>query len=93
MRVFLETTQSWLNRRLRQLILKRWKRVRTKYKMLRQYGLDHRSAMKIAQSRKKYWRFSKTHQGHRAPTTKKNYKRGVITLTQPAELGFARYLT
>ncbi|KAB7703555.1 group II intron maturase-specific domain-containing protein, partial [Staphylococcus pseudintermedius] len=51
-RVFLETTQSWLNRRLRQLILKRWKRVRTKYKMLRQYGLDHRSAMKIAQSRK-----------------------------------------
>nr|WP_265478570.1 group II intron maturase-specific domain-containing protein [Staphylococcus pseudintermedius] len=24
-RVFLETTQSWLNRRLRQLILKRWK--------------------------------------------------------------------
>ncbi|MDF0350813.1 group II intron reverse transcriptase/maturase, partial [Staphylococcus pseudintermedius] len=48
-RVFIETTQSWLNRRLRQLILKRWKRVRTKYKMLRQYGLDHRSAMKIAQ--------------------------------------------
>ncbi|GAB0217435.1 hypothetical protein JPSP3_19620 [Staphylococcus pseudintermedius] len=29
-RVFIETTQSWLNRRLRQLILKRWKRVRTK---------------------------------------------------------------
>ncbi|PNZ16196.1 reverse transcriptase, partial [Staphylococcus pseudintermedius] len=39
MRGFIETTQSWLNRRLRQLILKRWKRVRTKYKMLRQYGL------------------------------------------------------
>nr|WP_233275701.1 reverse transcriptase domain-containing protein [Staphylococcus pseudintermedius] len=51
-RGFIETTQSWLNRRFRQLILKRWKRVRTKYKMLRQYALDHRSAMKIAQSRK-----------------------------------------
>nr|WP_268865253.1 group II intron maturase-specific domain-containing protein [Staphylococcus pseudintermedius] len=38
-RVFLETTQSWLNRRSRQHILKRWKRVRRKYKMLVQYGL------------------------------------------------------
>ncbi|WP_265572894.1 hypothetical protein [Staphylococcus pseudintermedius] len=34
--------------------------------MLRQYGLDHRSAMKIAQSRKKYWRLSNTHEVHRA---------------------------
>ncbi|PWZ61111.1 reverse transcriptase [Staphylococcus pseudintermedius] len=90
MRGFIETTQSWLNRRLRQLILKRWKRVRTKYKMLRQYGLDHRSAMKIAQSRKKYWRFSNTHEGHRALTTKKIHKRGVITLTQLAEVAYAR---
>ncbi|PWZ99730.1 reverse transcriptase [Staphylococcus pseudintermedius] len=90
MRGFIETTQSWLNRRLRQLILKRWKRVRTKYKMLRQYGLDHRSAMKIAQSRKKYWRFSNTHEGHWAPTKKKLYKWGVKPLGQPAEVAYAR---
>ncbi|EJP6628758.1 group II intron reverse transcriptase/maturase, partial [Staphylococcus pseudintermedius] len=90
-RVFLETTQSWLNRRLRQLILKRWKRVRTKYKMLRQYGLDHRSAMKIAQSRKKYWRLSNTHEVHRALTTKQLYKWGLIPLAQLAELAYARY--
>ncbi|MDE9962171.1 group II intron reverse transcriptase/maturase, partial [Staphylococcus pseudintermedius] len=90
-RVFLETTQSWLNRRLRQLILKRWKRVRTKYKMLRQYGLDHRSAMKIAQSRKKYWRLSNTHEVHRALTTKQLYKWGLIPLAQLAELAYTRY--
>ncbi|ENJ4126261.1 group II intron reverse transcriptase/maturase, partial [Staphylococcus pseudintermedius] len=90
-RVFLETTQSWLNRRLRQLILKRWKRVRTKYKMLRQYGLDYRSAMKIAQSRKKYWRLSNTHEVHRALTTKQLYKWGLIPLAQLAELAYARY--
>ncbi|EGQ3279423.1 group II intron reverse transcriptase/maturase, partial [Staphylococcus pseudintermedius] len=77
-RGFIETTQSWLNRRFRQLILKRWKRVRTKYKMLRQYALDHRSAMKIAQSRKKYWRLSNTHEVHRALTTKQLYKWGLI---------------
>ncbi|HAR6591554.1 TPA: group II intron reverse transcriptase/maturase [Staphylococcus pseudintermedius] len=90
-RGFIENTQSWLNRRLRQLILKRWKRVRTKYKMLRQYGFDHRSAMKIAQSRKKYWRLSNTHEVHRALTTKQLYKWGLIPLAQLAELAYARY--
>ncbi|MDK3885697.1 reverse transcriptase domain-containing protein [Staphylococcus pseudintermedius] len=90
-RGFIETTQSWLNRRFRQLILKRWKRVRTKYKMLRQYALDHRSAMKIAQSRKKYWRLSNTHEVHRALTTKQLYKWGLIPLAQLAELAYARY--
>ncbi|MDF0052542.1 hypothetical protein O0C63_12220 [Staphylococcus pseudintermedius] len=48
--------------------------------MLRQYGLDHRSAMKIAQSRKKYWRLSNTHEVHRALTTKQLYKWGLIPL-------------
>ncbi len=50
--------------------------------MLRQYGLDHRSAMKIAQSRKKYWRLSNTHEVHRALTTKQLYKWGLIPLAQ-----------
>ncbi|UXS30500.1 reverse transcriptase domain-containing protein [Staphylococcus delphini] len=90
-RGFIETTQSWLNCRLRQLILKRCKKVRTKYKMLRQYGLDHRSAMKIAQSRKKYWRLSNTYEVHRALTTKQRYKWGLIPLAQLAELAYARY--
>ncbi|EKI4619327.1 group II intron reverse transcriptase/maturase, partial [Staphylococcus pseudintermedius] len=90
-RGFIETTQSWLNRRLRQLILKRWKRVRTKYKMLLQYGLDHRSAMKIAQSFKKYCRLSNMHEVHRALTTKQLCKWGLIPLVQLAELAYARY--
>ncbi|MEM5614687.1 group II intron maturase-specific domain-containing protein [Staphylococcus pseudintermedius] len=89
-RVFLETTQSWLNRRLRQLILKRWKRVRTKYKMLRQYGLDYRSAMKIAQSRKKYWRLSNTHEVHRALTTKTTLQVGINTISPACRVGFTQ---
>ncbi|QHW38385.1 reverse transcriptase [Staphylococcus ursi] len=91
MRGFIETTQSWLNRRLRQRILKRWKRVRTQYKMLRQYGLEHRSAMKIPQSRKKYWRLSITLEVHRALTTKQLHMWGLIPLAQLAELAYARY--
>ncbi|MCU5747048.1 hypothetical protein N9R04_10280 [Staphylococcus sp. SQ8-PEA] len=51
---FITKLQSWLNRRIRQLLLKRWKRTRTKYKMLRQYGLDKQIALRVAQLRKKY---------------------------------------
>ncbi|QSY55026.1 group II intron reverse transcriptase/maturase [Staphylococcus simiae] len=88
---FVTKLQSWLNRRIRQLILKRWKRIKTKYKMLRKYGLDHKSAMKIANSRKKYWRLSSTHEVHRALTTKRLYKLGLEPLTQLAETAYARY--
>ncbi|PCF38145.1 reverse transcriptase [Staphylococcus delphini] len=91
MKGFIEATQSCLNRRLRHLIFKWWKRVRTNYKMLRQYGLDHRSAMKIAQSSKKYWRLSNTHEVHRIFTTKQVYKWGLIPLVLLAELTYARY--
>ncbi|REH75336.1 group II intron reverse transcriptase/maturase [Staphylococcus felis] len=88
---FITKLQPWLNRRIRQLILKRWKRIRTKYKMLRKYGLDKQSAMRVAQSRKKYWRLSKTQEVHRALTTKQLYKWGLIPLVERAELAYARY--
>ncbi|HDB8895493.1 TPA: group II intron reverse transcriptase/maturase, partial [Staphylococcus aureus] len=88
---FLQELEPWLNRRIRQLILKRWKKTKTKYKMLRKYGLDHDSAMRIASSRKKYWRLSSTHEVHRALTTKRLHKWGLLSLTQLAETAYARY--
>ena len=51
MKTFIISIQGWLNHRLRQLIWKRWKRVRTRYTKLRQYGIEHDEAMKIANSR------------------------------------------
>lgn len=88
---FIEKLQMWLNHRVRQLILKRWKKVSTRYKMLRKYGLDHDSAMRIANSRKKYWRLSNTHEVHRALTTKRLYDWGLIPLVRLAESAYARY--
>ncbi|VED63934.1 RNA-directed DNA polymerase [Staphylococcus delphini] len=92
-RGFIETTQSWLNRRLRQLLLKRWKRVRTKYKMLCQYGLYHRSAMKIAESRKKHWRLRLSNIPTRfiVHLQQNNSTSGGIPLTQLADLTCVRY--
>ena len=90
-KVFVQRIQKWLNRRIRQLILKRWKKIKTKYKMFRKYGLDHNSAMRIANSRKKYWRLSNTHEVHRALTTNRLYKWGLVPLTRLAESAYARY--
>ncbi|UXV35001.1 reverse transcriptase domain-containing protein [Staphylococcus sp. IVB6181] len=71
---FIREMQEWLNHRIRQFILKRWKKVKTKYKMLRKYGLDHNGAMRIANSRKKYWRLSNSHEVHHALTKNRLYK-------------------
>lgn len=88
---FMKEIQPWLNHRIRQLILKRLKKPNTKYRKLREYELSHDEAMRIAHSRKKYWRLSATHEVHRALTTKKLYGWGLAPLAQLAELAYARY--
>lgn len=63
---FLQSTREWLNHRLRQLIWKRWKRVRTRYRWLRKLGIDHDESLKLAASRQGYWRLSWSETMHRA---------------------------
>lgn len=77
MKKFINVTQGWLNHRLRQLIWKRWKTPRTKYKMLRKYGINHDDAMMLANSRKGYWRISHSEIIHRAITKTKLTKWGL----------------
>lgn len=89
MRAFIVSIQGWLNHRLRQLIWKRWKRVRTRYKKLRQYGIEHDEAMRVANSRKGYWRISRSETLHRAITKEKLIKWGLKDLSQLYE---RRYL-
>lgn len=89
MKTFIVSIQGWLNHRLRQLIWKRWKKVRTKYKKLRQYGIEHEEAMKTANSRKGYWRISRSETLHRALTKEKLTKWGLKDLSQLYE---QRYL-
>jgi len=80
MKKFIKETGEWLNHRLRQLIWKRWKAVRTKYKMLRKYGIDHGNAMKLANSRKTYWRVSRSEIFHRAIKNEKLIEWGLKDL-------------
>lgn len=89
MKIFIAETQQWLNHRLRQLIWKRWKNPRTKYRMLRGYGIGHDEAMMLANSRKAYWRISRSETIHRAISNKKLIKWGLKDLSTLYEI---RYL-
>ncbi|RYL88940.1 hypothetical protein EWI07_13170 [Sporolactobacillus sp. THM7-4] len=72
-KAFLIRKREWLNHRIRQLIWKRWKRVRTRYRQLRKRGIDHDEALKLAASRKGYWRLSRSETMHRTVQNKNSY--------------------
>jgi len=58
MKRFIKDIAQWLNHRLRQIIWKRWKKVKTRYAQLRRLGIKHEEALKVANNRKGYWRIS-----------------------------------
>ena len=45
-------TDRWIRRRIRQLLWKRWKHIRTRYRALRKLGCDHKQACQWANTRK-----------------------------------------
>lgn len=91
MKKFISEIQSRLHHRLRQLILKRWKKSRTKITRLKRLGLDEDCAKRIAFSRKKYWRLSCTPKVHRAITTRKLRKWGLMSLITYGESAYSNY--
>lgn len=80
MKSFITQIKGWLNRRLRQLIWKRWKKVSTRYKKLKRLGIEHDDALKMAGSRKAYWRLSMSVILHRALPNKKLVQWGLKDL-------------
>ncbi len=55
MKQLLENTDKWLRRRLRMFIWKRWKKIKTRYRMLKSLGYNQQNAIKYANTRKGYW--------------------------------------
>jgi len=56
MKKLLKTIDQWLRRRIRMVIWKQWKRVRTRYTMLKKLGIVDWVAWEGANIRKGYWR-------------------------------------
>jgi hypothetical protein len=58
MKGILQKVDEWARRRIRAVYWKQWKKIRTKYRMLRALKLEHWKAMELANSRKGYWRMA-----------------------------------
>jgi group II intron reverse transcriptase/maturase len=58
MKNLLSQTDEWMRRRVRMIFWKLWKRVRTRFKMLKSLGVHEQKAWEYANTRKGYWRTS-----------------------------------
>ena len=59
MKGLLKETDKWARRRIRAVYWKQWKKIKTKYRMLKALGMEHWKAKELACSRKGYWRMAK----------------------------------
>ena len=55
MRAFVEQTDEWLRRRIRQIYWKQWKKIKTKYGALTKLGISHEKAYQWANTRQSQW--------------------------------------
>lgn len=58
MKRLLKVTDEWMRRRIRTVYWKQWKKIRTRFKMLKHFGIDDEKAWVFANTRKGYWRTS-----------------------------------
>jgi group II intron reverse transcriptase/maturase len=56
MKTLLIRTDEWLRRRIRAIYWKQWKKIKTRYKMLKQFNLPDERIHQMANSRKGIWR-------------------------------------
>lgn len=58
MKALLKETDEWMRRRIRMVYWKQWKKVRTKFKRLKHFGIKEYKAWEYANTRKGYWKIS-----------------------------------
>jgi group II intron reverse transcriptase/maturase len=68
MKTLLEKTDEWFRRRIRVVIWKQWKRIRTRLRNLIKLGIPKQKAREFANTRKGYWRTANSPILHRSIT-------------------------
>lgn len=81
MKMILTEVDEWLRRRIRMVYWKQWKKVKTKYTMLKRLGINEGRAWEFANTRKGYWRISKSPILSRSLNNKTIASLGFISLT------------
>ncbi len=61
MKMLLKSVDKWYRRRLRIVIWKQWKRIRTRISNLERLGISKSKAYMWANTRKGYWRIANSH--------------------------------
>ncbi|WP_425387093.1 group II intron reverse transcriptase/maturase [Alkalicoccus chagannorensis] len=80
MKSFIRSLAEWVRRRLRQLIWKRWKKVKTRFRSLTKLGIPEGKAWEWANTRKGYWRIAKSFILHRSITKEALSKKGLLNI-------------
>jgi len=60
MKKLMQKTDEWTRRRIRMIYWKQWKKVKTKFRELKSLGISEDKAWQFANTRKGYWRISKS---------------------------------
>lgn len=79
MKKFLSNLDPNIRRKTRVLIWKQWKKVKTKYKALRQLGINHNDALATANARRGYYHVAHTRVLEKAISIERLEKRGLVT--------------
>ena len=56
MKKLLKDVDEWMRRRIRAVYWKQWKKIKTRFKMLKYFGINEGKAWEYANTRKGYWR-------------------------------------
>lgn len=91
MRNYIKAIAHWLNHRLRQLIWKRWKKVKTRFTQLKRLGIGEEEAWMFSNTRKGYWRVSNSETLHKAIKNKTLINWGLKDLNQLYERVYLSY--
>jgi group II intron reverse transcriptase/maturase len=81
MKTLAKHLDEWLRRRIRMVVWKTWKRIKTRFISLQKLGLDKQKAWEYANTRKGYWRIADSPILHRTLTIKALEKRGLVSIS------------
>jgi len=83
---FIQQLDQWLRSRIRQLIWKRWKKLKTRYRQLMKMGMTREQAKTNANTRKGYWRTAHSKTMCYTYTNEKLERLGLINLSKTLQL-------
>ena len=91
MKHFMNELNGWLKRRIRQYIWKQWKNPRTRKRNLILLGIEKQKAYEWSNTRKGYWKISKSHILHRSLTDKELVSRGYMDISSRYQFVHSNY--